>query len=114
MKLEFKKRETPARPSEEFRRRLEKLNELVAMGNGDDREADQLREEMDEYYPSLTQSEIAYFETLSAADDETPKRTSASGGVDILSKGVEIRGSIKFARELLIDGKFEGEIISAG
>jgi len=114
MKLDFKKREISAMPSEEFRRRLEKLNELIAIGKGDDREADQLREEMDEYYPSLTQKEIAYFETLSAAGDATPKRTSASGGVDTLSRDVEIKGSIKFTRELLIDGKFDGEIISAG
>jgi cytoskeletal protein CcmA (bactofilin family) len=114
MKFDFKKRETPARPSEEFRGRLEQLNELIAIGKGDDREADQLREEMDEYYPSLTQNEIAYFETFSAAEDEKPKRTSASGGIDRLSRDVEIKGSIKFTRELLIDGKIEGDINSTG
>jgi cytoskeletal protein CcmA (bactofilin family) len=33
---------------------------------------------------------------------------------NILSKDVEIKGSIKFTNELIIDGKIEGEIISDG
>jgi cytoskeletal protein CcmA (bactofilin family) len=33
---------------------------------------------------------------------------------NILSSDVEIKGSIKFLNELIIDGKLEGEIISAG
>jgi cytoskeletal protein CcmA (bactofilin family) len=33
---------------------------------------------------------------------------------DILSKDVEIKGSIKFQREMMIDGKVEGEIHSDG
>jgi cytoskeletal protein CcmA (bactofilin family) len=35
-------------------------------------------------------------------------------GKDILSKDVEIKGSIKFQKELMIDGKVEGEINSDG
>ena len=35
-------------------------------------------------------------------------------GKDILSSDVEIKGSIKFQKELLIDGKVEGEINSEG
>ena len=35
-------------------------------------------------------------------------------GKDILSSDVEIEGSIKFQKELLIDGKVKGEIISDG
>jgi cytoskeletal protein CcmA (bactofilin family) len=35
-------------------------------------------------------------------------------GKDILSSDVEIKGSIKFQKELLIDGKVEGEIHSDG
>ncbi len=35
-------------------------------------------------------------------------------GKDILSSDVEIKGSIKFQKELLIDGKVEGEIHSEG
>ena len=35
-------------------------------------------------------------------------------GKDVLSKDVEIKGSIKFQKELMIDGKVEGEINSEG
>jgi cytoskeletal protein CcmA (bactofilin family) len=35
-------------------------------------------------------------------------------GKDVLSKDVEIKGSIKFQKELMIDGKVEGEIHSDG
>lgn len=43
------------------------------------------------------------------------QRTMAEhGGKDILSSDVEIKGSIKFQKELLIDGKVEGEINSDG
>ena len=35
-------------------------------------------------------------------------------GKDVLSKDVEIKGSIKFQKELMIDGKIEGEIHSDG
>src|ERR1700756_3510524 len=35
-------------------------------------------------------------------------------GKDVLSSEVEIKGSIKFQKELLIDGKVEGEIHSEG
>ena len=33
---------------------------------------------------------------------------------NILSSDVEIKGSIKFQNELMVDGKIEGEITSAG
>src|SRR6202030_612970 len=42
------------------------------------------------------------------------KTMAAHGGKDILSSDVEIKGSIKFQKELLIDGKVEGEINSDG
>ena len=35
-------------------------------------------------------------------------------GKNLLSADVEIKGSIKFQNELVIDGKVEGEITSAG
>ncbi len=35
-------------------------------------------------------------------------------GKNVLSADVEIKGSIKFTNELIIDGKVEGEITSAG
>lgn len=44
-----------------------------------------------------------------------PKKIMAEhSGKDILSSDVEIKGSIKFQKELLIDGKVEGEIHSDG
>jgi cytoskeletal protein CcmA (bactofilin family) len=42
------------------------------------------------------------------------KHMAEHGGKDILSSDVEIKGSIKFQKELLIDGKVEGEINSDG
>jgi len=57
------------------------------------------------------------------ADGEEPKTSTITdnqkpmadhGGKDILSSDVEIKGSIKFQKELLIDGKVEGEINSDG
>src|SRR5687768_18040262 len=44
-----------------------------------------------------------------------PKKYMADhSGKDILSSDVEIKGTIKFQKELLIDGKVEGEINSDG
>jgi cytoskeletal protein CcmA (bactofilin family) len=42
------------------------------------------------------------------------KPMAEQGGKDILSSDVEIKGSIKFQKELLIDGKVEGDINSDG
>jgi cytoskeletal protein CcmA (bactofilin family) len=55
--------------------------------------------------------------------EETPKSPTMTehqkymaehSGTDVLSSDVEIKGSIKFQKELLIDGKVEGEINSDG
>jgi len=43
-----------------------------------------------------------------------PKPMAEHSGKDVLSSDVEIKGSIKFQKELLIDGKVEGEINSDG
>src|SRR5437773_4428765 len=43
-----------------------------------------------------------------------PNPMADHGDKDILSSDVEIKGSIKFQKELLIDGKVEGEINSDG
>jgi cytoskeletal protein CcmA (bactofilin family) len=45
---------------------------------------------------------------------DNPNPMADHGGKDILSSDVEIKGSIKFQKELLIDGKVEGEINSDG
>src|SRR6266571_3376229 len=42
------------------------------------------------------------------------KTMTEHSGKDVLSSDVEIKGSIKFQKELLIDGKVEGEIHSDG
>lgn len=40
--------------------------------------------------------------------------TLAAGARNILSSDVEIKGSVKFTNDLLVDGRIEGEIISDG
>jgi cytoskeletal protein CcmA (bactofilin family) len=56
-----------------------------------------------------------------AASGDQPKSTNdykkfmaEHSGKDVLSSDVEIKGTIKFQKELLIDGKVEGEINSDG
>ncbi|MEY2546574.1 MAG: hypothetical protein QOG48_1691 [Verrucomicrobiota bacterium] len=68
--------------------------------------------------PSLASSSE---ETNRPAFSESPKPPTdyhkfmaEHSGKDILSSDVEIKGSIKFQKELLIDGKVEGEINSEG
>ncbi len=46
--------------------------------------------------------------------NEHQKYMAEHSGKDVLSSDVEIKGSIKFQKELLIDGKVEGEINSDG
>src|ERR1700756_5412208 len=50
--------------------------------------------------------------TSSTTEHKNPM--AEHSGKDILSSDVEIKGSIKFQKELLIDGKVEGEINSDG
>ena len=45
---------------------------------------------------------------------EQQKYMADNSGKDILSKDVEIKGNIKFQKDLMIDGKVEGEIHSDG
>ena len=63
----------------------------------------------------MTPTDPAYGEqprTSSTTDHQ--KYMAEHSGKDILSSDVEIKGSIKFQKELLIDGKVEGEINSEG
>jgi cytoskeletal protein CcmA (bactofilin family) len=53
-------------------------------------------------------------ETPTITDNPNPKPMADHGGKDILSSDVEIKGSIKFHKELLIDGNVEGDINSDG
>jgi cytoskeletal protein CcmA (bactofilin family) len=50
----------------------------------------------------------------SSTSTDHPKIMAEHSGKDVLSSDVEIKGSIKFQKELLIDGKVEGEINSDG
>jgi len=57
----------------------------------------------------------AYSEQARPSQTTDYQKTMAEhSGKDILSSDVEIKGSIKFQKELLIDGKVEGEIHSEG
>ena len=61
-------------------------------------------------------SRPAFSESSSPKQSPTDyhKFMAEHSGKDILSSDVEIKGSIKFKKELLIDGKVEGEINSEG
>ena len=60
-------------------------------------------------------SRLAYREeSRKSTLTEHPKYMAEHNGKDVLSSDVEIKGSIKFQKELLIDGKVEGEINSDG
>src|SRR3989442_2823889 len=50
----------------------------------------------------------------SSPTNDYQKLMAEHSGKDVLSSDVEIKGSIKFQKELLIDGKVEGEIHSDG
>jgi cytoskeletal protein CcmA (bactofilin family) len=56
----------------------------------------------------------AYTEQQRTSITDHPKPMAEHSGKDILSSDVEIKGTIKFQKELLIDGKVEGEINSEG
>jgi cytoskeletal protein CcmA (bactofilin family) len=59
---------------------------------------------------------VAYRDELRIPPPTTndQKIMAEHSGKDVLSSDVEIKGSIKFQKELLIDGKVEGEINSDG
>src|SRR5919201_5109295 len=56
----------------------------------------------------------AYTEQQRTSTNDHQKYMAEHSGKDILSSDVEIKGTIKFQKELLIDGKVEGEINSEG
>jgi cytoskeletal protein CcmA (bactofilin family) len=55
-----------------------------------------------------------YGESTRTTTTDYQKFMAEHSGKDVLSSDVEIKGSIKFQKELLIDGKVEGEINSEG
>jgi cytoskeletal protein CcmA (bactofilin family) len=73
--------------------------------------------------PPSTGPSYAEDNSVPSYREETPKTPTMNehqkymaehSGKDVLSSDVEIKGSIKFQKELLIDGKVEGEINSDG
>jgi len=56
----------------------------------------------------------AYGEQPKPTTNDYKKFMAEHSGKDVLSSDVEIKGTIKFQKELLIDGKVEGEINSDG
>src|ERR1700746_1142227 len=52
--------------------------------------------------------------TPTTIDNPNSNPMAEHGGKDILSSDVEMKGSMKFQKELLIDGKVEGDINSDG
>jgi len=59
-------------------------------------------------------SRASYGEPTRTTTNDYHKFMAEHSGKDVLSSDVEIKGSIKFQKELLIDGKVEGEINSEG
>jgi len=56
----------------------------------------------------------AYSDQQKSQTNDYKKFMAEHSGKDVLSSDVEIKGTIKFQKELLIDGKVEGEINSDG
>jgi cytoskeletal protein CcmA (bactofilin family) len=56
----------------------------------------------------------AYGDQSRTSTNDSKKFMAEHSGKDVLSSDVEIKGTIKFQKELLIDGKVEGEINSEG
>ncbi len=57
---------------------------------------------------------FAYGDQPKSSTNDYKKFMAEHSGKDVLSSDVEIKGTIKFQKELLIDGKVEGEINSDG
>jgi cytoskeletal protein CcmA (bactofilin family) len=64
---------------------------------------------------STRKSEPAAPPPAPARETQSTNGASVSGaGGGLLSRGVSIKGTVKFSNELLIDGEVEGEIDSSG
>lgn len=105
--------------SEAFRRYdglLRQLHRLEAANKGETDEADDVRDQMDAPFARLSPDERSYFKSLSAQlyKREPQKYVSDYAPQDFVSSQVEIRGSIKFQKKLIIDGIVEGNIESDG
>ena len=50
----------------------------------------------------------------SSPSSQSPSGSSSSGTRNVLSSDVEIKGTVKFQHDLIVDGKIDGEIHSTG
>ena len=123
MNLSFRghKKEPRSESFRQYEALSRQLRSLEQRGEGQGEEAGSIRNQMDAPFRGLSAEEIEYFKTDAAEGNGRGKSTSAPGkyfaeyiGKSVLSSSVEIKGSIKFEKELLIDGKVEGEIYSNG
>ena len=67
----------------------------------------------------INQDEESEFNDLGEASDESgsdvkSSSSSMTGNKNILSSDVEIKGKLRFSRDLIIDGRIEGEVNSEG
>ena len=69
-------------------------------------------------HPSHQASQSAFLSKESSASDSAGTSSSAKpspvGTRNVLSSDVEIKGTVKFQHDLIVDGKIEGEIQSTG
>lgn len=66
-------------------------------------------------HPEVRHSEpVAAPAPASSYGAQPAARTTPSATRNVLSSDVEIKGTVKFANDLVVDGKIEGEIASAG
>lgn len=64
--------------------------------------------------PSYSSPEPAYPAPASYSPPAPAKSTYMNPNKNILSSDVEIKGSLKFSNDLIIDGRIEGEVTSDG
>src|SRR2546428_9569016 len=113
MKAERQISEFQSDSFKEYDSLLRALHRLENTGRADTADADRIRDRMDAPYQRLSKNEIDHFRSLAASLNSRRVSGAVSSG-DILSRGVEIKGVLRFDHELLIDCKFEGQIISEG
>lgn len=126
MKADVKEIESRSEAFRRYEELLRRLHQLEACTRGETEEADSIRDQMDAPFVRLSPDERAHFKSLSErlfkshseerrSPEISPSKYAAEhSGKDIIGSGVEIKGAIKFQRDLLIDGFVEGNIDSDG
>jgi cytoskeletal protein CcmA (bactofilin family) len=63
---------------------------------------------------STTASAVPVYASQQVATTSSAQRSSPGASRNVLSTDVEIKGTVKFTNDLVVDGKIEGEITSDG